>query len=421
MSNVRWVQLAGVFVAGQGLVRIVNITVGLLLVHVLPIDQFGLYTVASALLALTTMGANPGVSQAVITQGAGHSDDRKLLGGLVNAALRHCLWFYVAILPVLLAISLVMLIPYDWSLLGKITVVVLVAIVGWVRISIMIATAILNVRHDSGGLFRIGLSEGLTRLALIPLCFVWPYVTLALLINLAGVGLAKWISLRRIAPIVDRKSPPPTAQTRAIREFVLPLVPTVIYAALQGQIAVLTIGLFGDAAAIAEVGAVTRLNQIIVLGMMLNPFLVQPILARQIDRARFINQVSFIIAGLVIIASAVMASAFVVPNWWLFILGDSYANLEREVPIALATGMLTLVGGTLYTVAISRNRTVGQHWSIAPSIIGQATFAALHGVTSAYDALVLSLIPALAYAIVQAVLVIQGIRNWRSGMQAFTK
>lgn len=415
--KLRWVRLAGVFLASQGLVQIVNLTVGLLLVHLLPVDQYALYTVATALLAFLAMGSNLGVSNAVITQGARLANDAQALGSLFNAALFQCRRLYAVAFPILLAASAAMLMPHDWSLAAKISVVALLAASGWMRVPTMIATAILNTRHDSRGLFRVGMSEGLTRLALVPLCVVWPYATIALVANFVGATLARWTGQRQIQPLVDCGAPPSPAQTAAIRGFFMPLVPSVIYAALQGQIAILILSLFGSTNAIAEVGAIMRLNQIIVLGMLLNPFLVQPVLARQLDRARFINHVGLIIAGLAAISAIVMASAFAVPNWWLLILGGSYAGLERELPVALATGMLTLVGGTLYTVVISRNRTAGQNWSIAPSIAGQVAFAGLHGVTTAFDALVLSLIPVLAYAIVQAVLLVRVIINWCPGAQ----
>jgi hypothetical protein len=168
----------------------------------------------------------------------------------------------------------------------------------------------------------------------------------------------------------------------------------------------------GNATSIAEVGAITPLNQIVTLGMLLNPFLVQPVMARQLNRARFLNRVGLIVAGLAAISAIVMASAYMVPEWWLFILGRAYSGLERELPVALAIGMLTLVSGTLYTVVISRNRTTGQYWSILSSIAVQVIFVAVHGVANVFDALLLSLFPALAFATVQMVLLIRVACEW---------
>jgi hypothetical protein len=119
-----------------------------------------------------------------------------------------------------------------------------------------------------------------------------------------------------------------------------------------------------------------------------------------------------ILAGLATVSTVVMASAYLVPGWWLWILGGSYADLERELPVTLATGMLTLIGSTLYTVVISRNRTAGQSWSIAPSIIGQVVFVAFHGAASAFDALVLGLIPSVALAALQLALIVRILKAW---------
>lgn len=408
-------RLAGVFLTSQGLVHIVNLSVGLMLVHLLPVDQYALYTVAATLVALISLGANPGISLAVITQGATLSGDRQALGGLVDAALRMSYRLYAATVPVLLAVSAAALVTHDWPATAKVAVVVLVAATGLMRVPTMIGIAILNLQHDSRALFHIGIGEALARLALVPFCIVWPRATIGLIAGLAGATLALWITRQRIQTLIDAAATSTAAQTLAIRRFIVPLGPMVVYYALQGQIAVLILSLFGSAASIAELGAITRLNQIIALGMLLNPFLILPIMARQLDRAPFVNRLGLIMVGLTTFSIVVMVSAYLVPGWWLFVLGGAYSGLERELPVALAISMLTLTGATLHTVVISRNRTSGQHWPILPSIVGQVIFVALHGVADVFDALFLGLIPALVFATVQIILLVRIVREWGNG------
>ena len=408
-----WVRLASVFLAGQAVVQLTNVVAGLMIVRLLPVDQYALYTVAATLLALLALAANPGISQAVITQGARFAEDRSVIAGLVGAASSMSRRLYLAMLPILVVVAAAMLVPHDWPLAATAAVVFLAAAMVWMRVPTMIATAVLNLRHDSRGLFLVGIGEGLVRVALVPLCFLWPHAVIALVAGLAGAGLARWIGQRRISPLIDKAAAPMPGQAAEIRRFIRPLAPIVVYTALQGQIAVLILSLLGNTGSIASVGAITRLGQIISIGMLLNPFLIQPIMARQVDRDGFRARVGLIVAGLSGISTALMASAFVVPGWWLWILGGSYAGLERELPVALATALLTLVGGTLYTLVISRNRTAGQYWPILPSIAGQALFVAFHGVSGTLDALVLGLIPAFAYAVVQGMLLGRVVGEWR--------
>jgi len=409
------IRLAGAFLTSQALVHIVNLSVGLALVRLFPVDQYALYTVAATLIGLLSLGANPGISQAVITQGATLSGDRQALGGLIKAALSMSYRLYAATVPVLLTVSAAALATHDWPATVKVAVVVLVAATGLMRVPTMIWTANLYLHHDSRALFQIGIGEGLARLALVPFCIVWPRATIALIAGLAGATLASWIARRNMQTLIDAAATSTAAQTLAIRRFIVPLGPMVVYYALQGQIAVLILSLFGSTASIAEVGAITRLNQIIALVMLLNPFLIQPIMARQLERAPFVHRLGLIIVGLTTFSIVVMVSAYLVPGWWLFVLGGSYSGLERELPVALATSMLILTGATLYTVVISRNRTAGQYWPILPSIAGQVLFVALYGVADVFDALFLGLIPAFVYATVQIILLVRVVKEWGNG------
>lgn len=413
-TRIEWVRLTSAFLASQGAVQIITLLVGLLLLRILPIDQYALYTVAGALLSLLAIGANPGVSQFVITHGARVKDNnRQALGGLTDAALRQCRLLYVLMLPILLGISVAMLAPHDWSIASKAIAVVVVAATGWMRIPVMIATAVFNIHHDYQGLFQVGFVDAVMRLALIPLCIAWPHAGFALCAGLAGATFARWTGQRRLASLVDTSISSMPVQRSAILAFIVPLAPIIIYTMFQGQLAVLILSLFGTTASVAEFGAISRLNQIIALGMLLNPFLVQPIMARQHNRASFLNRVGLIVAGLAVVSTFMMFSAYLVPEWWLFLLGRTYSGLERELPVALAIGVLTLVGGTLYTVVISRNRTADQYWSILPSIGAQVIFIAFHGVTDVFDALLFSVFPPLVYALVQIVLLIRVARQWR--------
>jgi len=147
--------------------------------------------------------------------------------------------------------------------------------------------------------------------------------------------------------------------------------------------------------------------------MMLNGFLVQPHFSRIDTKVEFIRKATLVSGSFILFSSVSMASVFIVPQWWLFILGSKYHNLEHELPIAVLTAILTLLGATFYTMVISRNITRGQSWYIAMGILGQIAFLWIAGVHSTVDALVLSLIPVFGYCLVQAILLGVVISRWR--------
>ena len=68
--------------AGQGIVQVLTLVVGLALVHVLPVDQYALYTIAGSLLVVVSLGSNFGLGQAIVSLGAGRRDERSYVGAL---------------------------------------------------------------------------------------------------------------------------------------------------------------------------------------------------------------------------------------------------------------------------------------------------------------------------------------------------
>jgi O-antigen/teichoic acid export membrane protein len=413
----RGLRLASVFLSGQALIQLGNFLVGVLLVRLLTVEEYALYTVGGALLAVIALGAHMGVPQAIITLASKQSDPN-VLRALVHAAIPQCTLQYLLTIPFVLVLAVLMIGRHDWSVFEGVACVALVVVAGWFRVPSMVAGAVMNLRHDSLGLFRAGMAESLTRVALLPVCIIWPKAMLALLANLAGAAMMSWASLRRVNFSIDPGFRGDPVQLAAIRAFTVPLVPTIVYHALQGQISVIVLSLFGKAASVAQVGAISRLNQLVMLALMLNPFLVQPVLARQTDRQAFARRLTVILGVIAVFIVITLTSATLVPDWWLWLLGSKYTNLRQELPVALAAGLATLTGATLYTAVIARNRTSGQFWAIILSVGGQLVFASAQDVTIIRNALVLNLIPALAYATVQAVILIRVMMQWPLGASA---
>jgi hypothetical protein len=120
---------------------------------------------------------------------------------------------------------------------------------------------------------------------------------------------------------------------------------------------------------------------------------------------------------MLILLSGMMISTYLVPELWLFILGENYIDLTNELPLLMLCAVASLVSGTLYSIAISRGVTTRQSWAIVPGLLGQIAFIALNGVSTTTDALLLNLIPAVGYVLAQAVLVSETIIKWHHQTQ----
>jgi hypothetical protein len=193
-------------------------------------------------------------------------------------------------------------------------------------------------------------------------------------------------------------------------------MPFIIYTLSQGQISIFLLSLYGLTTSIAEVGALSRLGQIIGLLMMLNAFIVQPYFARIEQKSLYIFQACLVMTILFAFCLLSMISVYWVPEWWLFILGGHYAGLPRELPIAILGALLTLIGGTLYTMVIARNTTRGQSWNVVVGLVSQVMFIGIFNVQTTFDALILNMLPAAGLIVIQSILLVTVLNNWEVGV-----
>ena len=377
------VRLATGFLLGQGAVQALTLLVSMLLLRVLSIEQYALYTVAGTLLALVSVGANPGLSQAIVSLGAARQHDKPYVGGLLSAARRMSRWLMIPAIIVVIILAIFLLRGQQRPLTSEIACV------------------------------------GLVFLLLLPIAVLWPTAAIALVANLAGAIAASVLTARRSGELCDRSAAGDTTQTSQLVSFIAPIAPMVFYTLAHGQIAILLLSVFAEPRAIAETGALSRLGQIFTVLMLLTPFLIQPIFARIQTRSDFVAKTSIVIGALSILCAVCIASTYFVPDWWLLILGDNYSGLSRELPVSVAASLATIFGGTLYTMIIARGSTRWQSTAILPCLGGQLVFIAFNGVRTTWDALMLGLIPAVAYALVQVLLLAALIRRGSLGNLVF--
>ena len=410
-----WTFLIGKFLAGQGAVQAINLVSGLLIIRFLPMSEYALYTISSLLLLVGSLGSDMGLSQAVNTLGAKIRDDRQALGSLYAGAYQYRRMLHLVALGVILFLATYMLYGHGWSLTSACLSVALVMLTSWVQQSISLKRSILNVHHDADGLLHAGSSEAISRLLAVVTCVIWSTAVTALMVNLFGVLVGRYFLTRRCANLMRENAVPAESQLRDLRLFIMPLIPGVIYYMLQGQISIFLLNLYGLTTSIAEVGALGRLGQIIGLLMMLNAFVIQPYFARIEQKSLYISSVRLVIAMLFAFCLVIMISVCSVPEWWLFVLGEKYAGLERELPLAILGALLTLIGGSLYTMVIARNITRGQFWYIVVGIVSQFMFISIFSVQTTFDALILNMLPSVGYIVIQSILLLRVFSNWEGG------
>ena len=408
-----WGMLIGRHLVGQSVVRVINLFVGMVILWLLPVEEYALYMVASLLLVITSLGSDLGFSQAVNTIGARLCGDKQRIGSLFSSA-----YYYQKIMLLIADAAMVfmaafMLFGHEWEVSGVIITLVLVLLMSWVQLPLNLKRTILNIHHESDGLFLAGAAEAIVRLILVSACLVLPSANVGLGINLVGVLVARIILAWKCEHLIEDNLDRDMNQCSELKAFVVPLIPIIIYYAFQNQISIFILSLLGNTASIAEVGALGRLGQIFVVLHSIFPFFLQPYFARINDRTVFIRGVARLSGVLILLSTLGVLSAYLVPELWLFILGGKYSNLTDELPIAMMTALLIIAGGAIYTVVISRSFTIGQSWAVGVGLLSQIFYVLIYGVDSTYNALVLNMLPSIGYLLVQITLLTAMMRAWK--------
>lgn len=410
----RWGALIARFLTGQVAVQLVNLVTGFLILRFLSINEYAIYILASLLVTVGALGSDMGISQGVISIGAPIRDDKTAFSGLVKSAIILRRRFFVLAIPGVTVLAYVVLKETENRIPTMIAVTLLAMATAWVQQSVTLGVSVLNAHHDSSGLTRAGLGSALYRLILVAMfCRVAPFALTALAINLAGMLLNAWLLSRNCRNYLNTEIPDHRDFSAKLLEFVKPLIPGVVYHLIQGQIAVFLLGFSGATGAVAEVGALGRLGQVIgVLGMV-NGFFIQPYFARIADYRNSAKRAVQVIAALLLVFAVVTVSTLIFPELWLAILGPNYKGLAGELVIAMAGAQLSVAGAVIYTMVIAMRVTRGQWLQIALGLGAQVAFLVVVGVKSTHDALLLNLVPAAAYVILQLGLLTHVLVLWR--------
>jgi len=394
-----------------------NVVAGILIVRLLPLSEYALYVTASVLLAMISTGSDMGLSQGVNSLGARIHRAPELLSSLVASAMRYRRMFFAAMVLVVMVVGYFMFQGGQWAPARVGIMVIIVLVIGWVQSTAGIRKSVLHIHHNAGALFRVGMAEALARMAAVWICLFSPTAESALLTNLLGVMAARIMFSKQCRQYLVDVAVVSVEQSRQLRNFVIPLMPAVIYFMLQAQLSTFMLNIYGYTESVAEVGALGRLGQIISVLMMLNPFLIQPFFARLDDKREFVFWVRVVVMTLIFTSGIVTASGYLLPSWWLFILGDNYSGLSAELPLALAGVMASLAGATIYALVVSRSITRGQSWTIISGLGLQIGFIVICGITSTADALILNLLPAVAYLVTQGVILAWVVISWPASDQ----
>jgi hypothetical protein len=342
--------------------------------------------------------------------------DRHRFGQLINTALR------VRKKLGMLAIIIVTPIMY-WMLVkngsGISYTIVLLAIVLaglLIQLSLGVLSVVPRLRSDIGRIQLIDLTGAVVRfLLLAALLFVFLDAGIAVAVATA-VLLLQYVMLRTYAVgVVDLAAPENAEDRREIIRLTKHLAPNAVFYCLQGQITIFLISFFGHrASAVAEVGALGRLAMIftVLSNLLANVFV--PAFARCQDGRKLGWLFAGIVGGVTVISALIMLAAEIFPQQFLFVLGNKYSHLDRELLLMVGGAVLGAIAGTLWALNASKAWVAGS-WLYIPLTLGtQVALVPFTDFSSVIGVLTFNLFSVIPSLLLNVVLSYRGFRTFRA-------
>ena len=156
------------------------------------------------------------------------------------------------------------------------------------------------------------------------------------------------------------------------------IIPSVIYMSLWSQISIWIISICGDTDAVARLGALGRLGQMFLILSTFASAVFIPRFARLPAEKTLLLRRYWQTLILIFSAGAVCVGLVALfPQAALWILGNQYRGLTKEVVLQAICSLIWFVSGIAYNLSAARGIVIRPEINIPLQILGQGCFIAL--------------------------------------------
>lgn len=343
------------FLAAQGVTMAGNLLYGFLCVRLLPKPEYAKFAVVFSALASLALLLDAGISTSIAPLVGEKIADLQLIADYV-ASLRTLSNKLFAVMAPVTIVAFPLIVyrqHWSWPTIAAMTAIVLLA--AWLARVISGYGVVLILRRDRPRWYRAQMISSLGTLALLGVFWaahalnVW----VAIGLNLAGIIFVAQSYYRRARKLLGVEGRSTQEKRKAIVHLILPNTPNVIFYAIQGQVPQILVTLFGITAAVADVGALSRLAQIFVIFSQMNPLLLEPYFAR-LPREKLKPNYFAAVACIAAICAGVVALGYFFPQVFLWILGPKYADQREGVLLILIGSSIRYLSGSMWVIHSSR-------------------------------------------------------------------
>jgi hypothetical protein len=408
-------RMVGNFAGIQAMVQFIGFLSGILIVRTLEQREYAYFTIANTIQGTLNLLADIGISVGLVSIGGRVWNDRPRFSQLISTAFylrrRLAIFGVVAVTPILY----VMLARNGAALTYSIFLIVVVLAGLAVHLDVGVLGVVPRLRSDIKIIQWVDFAGVVLRLAmLIVLAFVFLNAGVAMTVSTVVIFVQYLLLRRYSAKVIDLHAAQNSDDRASMLGFIRSQAANAVFYCVQGQITVFLISFFAHrTSSVAEVGALGRLAMIFTILTNLLTSIFVPAFARCQDRHRLRLLYFEIISGVTGFCLLVIGAAAIFPDQFLFILGNKYAHLHRELLLMVGASVLAALTGTFWSLNASKAWIAGSWLYIPLTLLTQIALIPFTNFSSVTSVLIFNLLSAVPNLLLNCTLAIRGFRSWQ--------
>jgi O-antigen/teichoic acid export membrane protein len=366
-----WGKLISITGSAQIILQAVGFVSGILVIRLLPTQEYALYTLANTMLGTMTVLSDAGISTGVMAQGGRVWKDREKLGSVVATGLDLRKRFAIFSLIVSAPILLYLLLHNGATWIMAVMIVLSLIPAFYAALSDSLLEIVPKLHQSIVPLQKNQIVVSFGRLILSGLTlFVFPLTFVAILAN----GIPRIfgnIKLQKISEdYIDTLQKPDPTVRKDILKLVKRMLPGAIYFSLSGQITIWIISIVGNTTSIAALGALGRISVLFTIFSVLVGSLLVPRFARlENKRSELLKRYSQIIFVSFIIMFFVGGIAAFFSDKLLWVLGNNYSKFNFELILNIIIACISVISGISFSLYSSRGWVLHPLFAMIKNVI----------------------------------------------------
>lgn len=351
----RALRLLGGFMFGQGALQGVNIFVGLFLMRALTVENYAQFGLAFGFQATAATLMDLGYASTIIPLVGERFSDRALVGSYLRAAKHLRDKAFWILCPFAAIAFLAIMHKHHWGWLTQAVLLLSVLLSLYSSGPVSYYSVPLFLYHRLGDYYKSQTLSAIGRMGAYFCLEVVGGLNACTAAGLSAINVLLNATLLRghARRYVEWPKSNEPAVNREIILYIIPAVPTFIFAAFQSQIALFLVNAFGQTANVAEVSALNKLAQLFAVFMIFNSIIIEPRIAR-LSREKLLRTYLLMILLSSAAGALIVAFSFVYPEPFVWLIGPRYRHLSSDIGWVVLTGCFSYAANLIWIMNRAR-------------------------------------------------------------------